>query len=54
MWSTTYKMKVISSIITSLEDDERPTMLDSGGLCLGEEGDKGDNGGNSELHVDLW
>ena len=48
------EMNVISPIITSVEDDERRTMLDSGGLCLGEEGNKGDNGGNSELHVDFW
>ena len=47
-------MNVISSIITSVEEDKRPTMLDGGGLCLGEEGNEGDNGGNSELHVDLW
>ena len=45
-------MYVISSIIKSVKGDKRRTMLDSGGLSLGEEGNEGNKGGNGELHVD--
>ena len=44
-------MNIISSIIKYVEGDKRRTMLDSGGLSLGEEGNEGNKGGNGKLHV---
>ena len=43
-------MYVISSIIISVKDHKRRTMLNAGSQRLGEESDDGNNGGDGELH----